>query len=342
MVYYILFFLTIFIIDKSILSYKNKMIIAGIWISLFSGLRYGIGYDYFMYYQFIEKLTVEREIIPMLFMEIAHYTHFSLFFIASSFFTTLFFINGFISKRISFSVIYFYIGFPLFFFASFSIVRQCMAYSVIFYLMCNFEKFSLKKKILFMLLAFLCHRSALVALTLLIPTTMFSRKNLFILFITSILGSEYIIKKILFLNTDIGLILQLQGFIEAEYQGGNFKKLIVYGITFILLLYYNKINRREHCEKYIIWSILGGCLYAMFSISGHISERFCTFFFTSTLIFIIPLTKMLHINKLIYIICCITLFSLSVYVGHKTSLADDQWNQYRKSLFYPYMTIFEL
>ena len=90
MLYYIIFFLTLFLIEKSQLSYKNKMIIAGFWISIFSGLRYGVGYDYFMYYEFIEKMTIEREIIPMIFMEIAHYTHFSFFFLASSFFITFF------------------------------------------------------------------------------------------------------------------------------------------------------------------------------------------------------------------------------------------------------------
>ena len=342
MLYYLFFFLILFIVDKSRLSYKNKMIIAGYWISMFSGFRYGIGYDYFMYYEFIEKLTIEREFIPMLFMEIAHNTHYSFFFIASSFFITFFFIFGFISQKLSFSSIYFYIGFPLFFFASFSIIRQCMAYSVIYYLMCNWDKFNIKKKLLFFLIAILCHRSALITIILFIPTSIFSKKILFMTFIGSIIGTELIIKRILLMNSDIGLILQLQGFIEAEYQGGNFKKLIVYGITLILLIFYNKINKKKQLEKYVVWSIWGGCLYALFSISGHIAERFCTFFFTSILILVIPVLKMFKINKLFYIICCITLFSLSVYTGHKTSLSEGQWTEYRESLYYPYMTIFEL
>lgn len=318
------------------------MIIAGFWISLFSGLRYGIGYDYFMYYQFIDKLTIEREMIPMLFMEIAHYTHFSFFFIASSFFITFFFIFGFINRNLPYSTIYYYIGFPLFFFASFSIIRQCMAYAVIFYLMCNFTKYGLKQKIFLIFFAFLCHRSALIAVILLIPTNLFSKKILFIMFISSIIGTEFFIKKIMLMNTDVGLLMQLQGFIEAEYQGGNFKKLIVYTITVILLLLYNKICKRKELENYVIWSIIGGCLYAIFSISGHIAERFCTFFFTSTLVLIIPLLKLLKTNKLIYITSCIILFSLSVYTGHKTSMEDGNWTSYRKSLYYPYMTIFEL
>lgn len=342
MLYYIIFFLSLFLIDKSLLSYKNKLIIAGIWISLFSGFRYGIGYDYFMYYEFIEKLTIEREMIPMLFMEIAHYTHYSFFFIASSFFITFFFISGIISKNLPFSTIYFYIGFPLFFFASFSIIRQSMAYAVIFFLMCNFNKFNYKKKILFIIIAFLCHRSSLIALILLIPTSIYSQKLLFTMFIGSIIGTEFILKKILAINSEIGLIMQLQGFIEVEYQGGGFKKLIVYGITFTLLLFYNRICKRNDLQNYVIWSIIGGCLYALFSFSGHIAERFCTFFFTSTLILIIPILKMFKINKLIYVTCCIMLFSLSTYTGHKTSVADGQWIEYRNSLYYPYMTIFEL
>jgi len=342
MLYYIIFFLTLFFIEKSQLSYKNKMIIAGFWISLFSGFRYGIGYDYFMYYEFIEKLTIEREMIPMFFMEIAHYTHFSFFFLASSFFITIFFIFGLTSRNLPYSTIYYYIGFPLFFFASFSIIRQSMAYAVIFYLMCNFTKYGLKKKILLICIAFLCHRSALIAVILLIPATFFSRKTLFIMFISSIIGTEIFIKKIMLMNTDVGLLMQLQGFIDAEYQGGNLKKIIVYAITITLLLFYNKICKRKELQNYVIWSIIGGCLYAIFSISGHIAERFCTFFFTSTLVLVIPILKMFKINKLIYIIGCISLFSLSVYTGHKTTLAEGQWIEYRKSLYYPYMTIFEL
>lgn len=342
MLYYIFFFLTLFIIDKSKLSYKNKMIIAGLWISIFSGFRYGIGYDYFMYYEFIEKLTIEREMIPMLFMEIAHYTHYSFFYIATSFFITYFFFFGLISKNIPYSAIYLYIGFPLFFFASFSIIRQSMAYAAIFYLMCNFTKYTIKKKIFFILIAFLCHRSALIAVILLIPTFIFSKRILFIMFFVCIIGTELVIKKVLLMNSDISLIMQLQGFIDAEYQGGNLKKIIVYTITIILLLSYNKICRKKELQNYLIWSIIGGCMYAIFSISGHIAERFCTFFFTSTLILVIPILKMFRINKLIYIIGCIILFSLSIYTGHKTTLSEGQWAEYRKSLYYPYMTIFEL
>lgn len=76
---YLLLFFSLFWIECKAKNYRTKMLLCFWVLSLFSGLRYGVGYDYFMYYEFIEDNFLDREPIPALFIYIAHNTHFSFF-----------------------------------------------------------------------------------------------------------------------------------------------------------------------------------------------------------------------------------------------------------------------
>lgn len=338
---YLLLFLSLFGIECKIKNYRKKMFLCFWTLSLFSGLRYGVGYDYFMYYEFIEDNFLDREPIPALFTYIAHNTHFSFFFILTSLFTNYFFVKGLEVRKCSMDSVYFYVGFPLFFFFSLSTVRQAMAYSVIFYMMCG-KRNHWGKNLLLLFIAFLCHRSALVAVLLFLPTDRIGKKILCLIFGTSLVIGEYILKYLFSLNLDFNLLMQFQSFIESEFEGGYFKRILVYCMTFLVLVYYNKLNSSDkENHKFIVWTCIGGSLYALFNISSHVAERFCSFYFVAILILIPTLYRRMRIPKVIYRSLLVIMFAASVYVAYHTSLQDNQWSKYRKELYYPYKTIFE-
>lgn len=342
MIGYIIFFLLIILIDRSHLSLSNKYKLSFIIISIFSGVRYAIGYDYFMYYEFIIENTIEREFIPLKMIQFAHNTHFSWFFILSSLFVNFFFIKGLEIRKVKFSSIYFYIGFPLFLFFSFSTVRQSMAFSVLFYMMC-LNKPSMLFRIILLVIAFMCHRSALIGIPLLINLNFINKRMLWLIWGSSLLVGEFVTIIIKNISLDANLFIQFQNFMELDFGGGNFKRILVYLITTIVLFKYESlIKYNKDFHKFIVYTCIGGCLYAIFNPMSHIAERFCGFYFTSILIYVPLLARLLKIPKLIYIIACISVFAMSVYVGHITSLQSDQWDEYSKSLYYPYRTIFEI
>ena len=155
---YFTFFLLIFLVNYSNVSNANKLNISFFLITLFVGLRYGIGFDYFSYYQIIQDNNLETELIPRMLIDVAHNTHFSVFFFYN------FPLDGWLFPcRIKKMNCYpestlFYICFPPLLCASFGLVRQAMAYSVIFYLMCH-PDFKMKKENTIHSLGFLCHYS---------------------------------------------------------------------------------------------------------------------------------------------------------------------------------------
>ena len=73
---YFTFFLLIFLVNYSNVSNANKLNISFFLITLFVGLRYGIGFDYFSYYQIIQDNNLETEPIPRMLIDVAHNTHF--------------------------------------------------------------------------------------------------------------------------------------------------------------------------------------------------------------------------------------------------------------------------
>jgi hypothetical protein len=338
---YIILFLAIFIIDRSDEPLGRKYFFAFWVLSVFSGIRYGIGYDYFSYYQLIQKPEIETEIIPMFLYGVARETHYSLFFIISAFFTNFFFLRGMCIRKCPFETVYFYMGWPLLYVSTFSTVRQYMAISLVFYLMC-LHNAGFVKKALLVIIAFLCHRSSLIAIILLFPIDrIFSRKSLLVLFVFSLLLGEFFVKQLLSMSVDSAFYNNFQNFLGEDVEGGFYKRLLSYLVVALVLLNYNQLIDYGIHKKFLVYSIFGGCFYALFSLQTHIAMRFCTFFQVGFLIIVIGLCKLRRFPLFEYKFLCILLFASTIYLGHITSSRVKQWAKYRSSLYYPYETIFE-
>lgn len=109
---YFTFFLLIFLVNYSNVSNANKLNISFFLITLFVGLRYGIGFDYFSYYQIIQDNNLETEPIPRMLIDVAHNTHFSVFFFITSLWTAGFFLAGLKKMNCYPESTLFYICFP--------------------------------------------------------------------------------------------------------------------------------------------------------------------------------------------------------------------------------------
>ena len=339
MIGYALLILLVFIIDNTKETLEKKYLYVFFVLFVFSGFRYGIGYDYFSYYENIME-SAESEPIPGLLMFFSREVHYSIFFITSSFFINYFFIKGLAVSKTPYESVYLYLGLPVFFVSSLSIVRQYMAISVIFYLIC-LQNPSIKKKIAYIILAFLCHRSALITLFLLLPIEKWlNRKSLIVIFGLSIVLGELFVKYLLQMAVSSPFMIYFIRFLEMEVPGGFYKRIVIYVLALLVLLNYNGLTNRGVQRKFIVLTVVGASIFALFSVQSHIAERFCTFFFSSILLYFYVLRRNFKFPIFLYKWLCITFFIMQIYVGHITSSTNSDYSEYRDSLFYPYEMIF--
>lgn len=340
MIGYLILFLAIYIIDRANEPLGKKYFYAFWVISVFSGIRYGIGYDYFSYYESMQDPNYETEVIPKFFMSIGRETHYSIFYILTSCFINFFFIRGMCIRKCPFETVYFYLGYPLLFVIGLSTIRQHMAVSVIFYLIC-LHSINKTKIILLIMLAYLCHRSSLICLLLLFPIERFlSKKSLLCLFFSSFILGEVVVNYLLSFSTDFTLLAKFLGFLGEDMAGGQIKKIVVYFTIIVVILNYNKLYSNGVDKRYLNYTIVGGCLFALFSTNTHVAERFCVFFLSSILLFVVKLCQMRQVPLFEYKFICVLLFVSSIYIGHITSSQEGVYAKYKASLFYPYETIF--
>lgn len=316
-------FLTILTLINNVRQWSNrKKCILLAWLFCFiSCIRYGMSYDYFIYTKFIVHDFHHRELIPSLIEIIAHYTHPQIFFIITSIIITCCFTKPILrysrNPLISF---FFYIGFPIFYFTGLSTVRQTLASSFVFLalLIEDSEKRAFLKKSILLIIACLCHTSALLCLILLLPLRRVSLRTLkFLVFICMFVGSA------------VGVVLPLivsggyigdkvnQYFFELDQTGHNFERMICNAITIAIMIKQSILVNMNQRNKYFISLVYIGAIFlGLFSVSNDMSIR-CFGFFASPLLLLIPdILKVYHINGGIFKIACICLLIASIYVPY--------------------------
>lgn len=336
MIGYLSLFFSLFIIDHVKLNNGLKLKCAFFVITLFSALRYGIGFDYFMYYDFIEQNVTNTNPIPCLLINIAHNTHYSLFYILSSIWVGLFYYLGMKKARCGFESVYFYVCFPTLFLASLSTVRQSMAFAVIFYLICCYNE-RLLKRILLLVVAFCCHSSSIAALPLLFPLKHLSKRRLWMFFIASFVCGQMVTTILLNLAYNNPLIVHLQQYLSEEAQGGGIMRVFIYLLTVLTLIYFDQLNR-SGMKMFAIYVCIGGCLYALFGANVHLGERFCTFYFSAIMIYIFQLRKCIKLPRIYYVTLLVVIFTGFLYIANINS--RQCYTSHKDSLYYPYETIF--
>ena len=349
---YLLLFISLtgayFIKDK-----KGQLLIMFIILTLFSGLRYGIGYDYYSYLDTCidGSYRYERfEFIPQQFVMLSQKTFPYLFFVLSSVFIMFFYYMG-IRKggRDYYNEAIFYICFPFLFFNQLGIIRQAMASAVVFYAMTfpyDVGLLSIKqyKRLLLIGLAFLCHHSALVAVLILFPWYKLNKYMLWMVFIISFFAGVVLIPffETLLTSGFFGeeLAERALRYIEEETAGeGKIMKYLIYLVAIMSLILYDRlVKTNSHNAYYIGLVVFGAALYAMFVFNSTMAKRFSIFFFSAA-IFVVPqIVKVLRVKRLIYVSAMIILFVVQIYISSFNIRLEDTNGS---SVSYPYQTFLE-
>ena len=325
-------------------------------IFVFSALRYGIGYDYYTYLWCCSPNSegVERfELIPRILAVLSQMSFPYLFFILTSLFISYFYYMG-IKKggaKCTLEVL-FYIGFPFFFLDQLGIIRQGMASAIVFLAIAmKYSKYEgyrlLSLRAVLLILAVLCHKSAILSIFILLPWEKVSQKFLWIMYIGSLMIGSLITS---FLDAVLSMDFLMElGFIDendTEYAmdyfhreahgEGKIIKWLIYLIGVLSLFLYDRLVRKVEKNAYYIGVLVFGIsLYALFSYNSTLSKRFCMFFFSSS-IFIVPqIFSAFKLSNKFYTSMCALLFMLQVYIGSFNVRPQDNNGS---SVTYPYRT----
>lgn len=343
---YLLFIISILLCDR--IKDKGRKVFAFFFIvTIFSGLRYGIGYDYYSYLDACMWGSSRYDVwepIPRYFALFSQTTTPFLFFFLSSIFISLFYCLG-INRAGKYYLeeVLFYISFPFLFMNQLGIIRQGMATAVVFYAL-TLDNSAILKRLVLIMIAYFCQVSSFVAILIIIPWNKISNSVLWIMLIGSlIVGSaitpfmaDYI--NLDFLGDDVSQ--RASGYINTQSNSeGGLISYLVYFIAVIALINYKKLVELD-CKNayYVACVVFGTSLFAIFSFNISIAKRLCMFFFTPSILIIPQLTHLLKVPKVLSVTIYIILLSLTIYVGSGNHRYDDPPGY---SVTYPYRTIFD-
>jgi len=315
-------------------SSKKKSTAVVLLLIFFNSIRYGVGYDYMNYvnavYRQKQPFTSVFEPLSQLLLYIAQITHFQVFFIVSTiitlysiwFFCTKYSPNPYVS-------IYLYFTFPFFFLSGMSIVRNALAFSMILFaihfIICKRYIISL----LFCIIAFGFHISALVALLIFIPAFLrFNQRASIVLWIFSFFLSKYVVSTASVLFSDLPFFWKLDHYIADIASGGKTITFLINGLAFLIIFFWGRLKTVRSNNIYLMNLILiGVCLWNIFlPLNSVIAERFATYFLLPSVIIFSSLYSSFKnkINRQITVamstlIFVVTFyFSISGFVSGKT------------------------
>ena len=338
---YIVLFL-VFFLSFRLKNKKQGLLITFLAIAIFSGIRYGIGYDYYSYLEKIVTGNIDvKEPIPYYMMDISSRYFPFLFFLLSSIFISLFYYLSIRLKSDDYiASVVFYLCFPFLFMGQLSVVRQGMATAVLLFAITLYEK-KIYHRLILIAIACFCHISSLVGLLIFLPWSRLSNKILWIILLLSfVTGSIFvpIIQYVLgtgFLGSE-GTELAMIYMNDDAVIEGRILKYVIYILTILVLINYNRLVRLSDGNKYFIGLMtLGASLCALFSFQSTLANRLCMFFFSTSIIVVPQLFRVLRLKRLYYLIF-ITLLVAQIYIGSKSSRPEDKPGYSRT---YPYRTI---
>lgn len=265
---------------------------------VFSAIRYDVGYDYMMYLDILRyEPDYDRfEFLEYLLQRFAAQTYIPIFFIVNSF-ITVYFAKWAIEKlsvNVSISLLAFFC-LPLLYTHSLSIIRFWSGVSVLFYA----TTFLYEKKWLhfaiFYIISYFLHGSMAVGI-LFIPLVLFkiSRIANIILLILSFIGGEFVLNRLLGSSlADYGILGERLNYYAniGDTESAMTKIPYLYlaiDILFLFLWTRNKNKSSAVLHKYITIFNIGVSILFLFSFDNTLNSRLCRPFLIY-IILVVPL-----------------------------------------------------
>lgn len=252
---------------------------------VFSAIRYDVGYDYMMYLDILRyEPDYDRfEFLEYLLQRFAAQTYIPIFFIVNSF-ITVYFAKWAIEKlsvNVSISLLAFFC-LPLLYTHSLSIIRFWSGVSVLFYA----TTFIYEKKwihfAVFYIISYFLHGSMVVGI-LFIPLVLFeiSRIANIILLIFSFVGGEFVLNRLLGSSlADYGILGERLNYYAniGDTESAMTKIPYLYlaiDILFLFLWTRNKNKSSAVLHKYITIFNIGVCILFLLSFDNTLNSRLC-------------------------------------------------------------------
>jgi hypothetical protein len=289
------------------------------------------------------KHNENNELIPLYMEELSKVTIPFLFFFLSSVFISAFYYKGIqVSCGDYLMSTLFYVSFPFLFINQLGVIRQGMACAVVFCAISLYHE-KIHKRIILLIIACLCHQSAIVGFLILLPWNRIKGEFLFVLLLISIMAGTVlmpIFERIInmgFLN-EIGTDKAINYLTNDSAGEGRLIRYLVYIIGLFVLVNYKKLVRfKPENSYYVGLLILGVALFAIFSYNISLAKRLSMFFFSTAIIVVPDLFKVLKLPRALCTTMCILLLAITVYVGSGNHRDEDPPGY---SVTYPYRTIF--
>ena len=254
---------------------------------LFSAVRYGIGYDYYGYLRAVlheaDSFEIERyEPLSRVLIEIGYYTHYQMFYALAALLTLypVYRVCVDLSFFPAFALVIFFL-FPNYYLESLSIIRNCIAYSFVFYAYYQLVKNNKLASAFFIILACLFHKSALVGI-LIYPIFYFrqSLKIHFIAFVASFFISLAVMTLIGQYSALIPILANIEHYADAGASGGGSMTIIVNFIAVINFLLWKRLVKLDSANtNYLAFFNLGTILWNVFiGVDSTIALRLSSFF----------------------------------------------------------------
>ncbi|OKZ16753.1 MAG: hypothetical protein BHV81_12585 [Butyricimonas synergistica] len=343
--------LWILIVSFSIIKPKGNIsfVVLGVILILFSGLRYGVGWDYFNYVNTVEfgGWRIDRlEYISRQIAFLAQKFHNpQLYFIINSFLTILFYFLAIkkvsVANNISFL---FFFCIPIFFLTSLVTVRFSLSVAFLFYAFtCLPKRWYIYITSIF--IAALMHRAAFFSI-LIIPFLYGFRisfkGNIVIFTICVVIGTTFSTFSLNYLTSIIDLFSSSNEFFEGvqgyliNTEGKGFSKSpLMYAVINICNFFlYRRGCTSKSDELYMTLYNIGCSLIFLFSFEPTFASRIGQYF----MIYIILLAPSYRSNKLLQIIVYMVIFFSFFYqlciTGYHPDFID------RRNCFLPYQLCF--
>lgn len=342
--------LWLLIVSFSIIKPKGNVSFAvlGFILILFSGLRFGVGWDYFNYVNTIESGGWRIDRLEYISRQIAFLAQKlrnpQLYFIINSFLTILFYFLAIKKLSVANNIsVLFLFCIPIFFLTSLVTVRFSLSVAFLFYAFNCFPK-KWYIYVVSIFIAALMHRAALFSI-LIVPFLYGFRislkGNIIIFTICFIIGTSFSTFSLNYLTSIVDsfgssndFFEGVQGYLINTGGKGFSKSPLMYAVINICNFFlYRRVTSKSD-ELYITLYNIGCSLMFLFSFESTFAARIGQFF----MIYIILLAPSYRSNKLLQIIVYMIIFFSFFYqlciTGYHPDFID------RRNCFLPYQLCF--
>lgn len=303
---WVLFLIIVLMFSSAKGNQSRRLRALFVFVFIFAAIRYGIGYDYFSYKFIIDgngqDYLLERwEILPRNLAVISGKIHYQLFFAISSFLTI--YPVYYVSKKLSIDPLksfFVYLMFPLFFLDGLGVMRNAVAYSLVFLMFYQLYERKYFYSVALWLLAIGFHTSAVVAVLVYPLFYFFHNRSLnVVLYIVSFILSASIIPLIDSIFPNNVLLIKFLDNVDKDITSvGGIFSYIINGIAIFHLICWKKLSAIFPQNKiYLTLINMGVCLWNIFLSLDPTTAQRLSLYFLLFLVLLIPSYKLIYISN---------------------------------------------